>query len=76
LDTAGGKDELMPDTAVSMRGVDNAARVRPMPQERGTTAAGPDLRPTPVGLLGLLLVLAILRLVILLGWRDGGDATE
>jgi hypothetical protein len=39
------------------------------------TAAQPSLRPTPVGVLGLLLVLAILRLVILLGWRDGGRAT-
>ena len=40
------------------------------------TAASPNMRPAPAGLLGMLLVLAILRLVILLGWRDGGDAKE
>jgi hypothetical protein len=56
------------------RGVDNAARVRPMSQERGMNAAQPTVRPAASGLLGALLVLAILRLVILLGWRDGGRA--
>jgi hypothetical protein len=45
-----------------------------MPEERGVIAAGTTLRPVPAGLLGLLLVIAILRLVILLGWRDGGNA--
>jgi hypothetical protein len=47
-----------------------------MSEERGVTAASTSLRPAPSGVLGLLLVLAILRLVILLGWRDGGSATE
>jgi hypothetical protein len=45
-----------------------------MSEERGMTAASTSLRPAPAGVLGLLLVLAILRLVILLGWRDGGSA--
>jgi len=45
-----------------------------MSEERGVTAARSSVRPEPSGLLGLLLVLAILRLVILLGWRDGGNA--
>jgi hypothetical protein len=45
-----------------------------MSQERGMTAAQSNLRPAPPGVLGLLLVLAILRLVILLEWRDGGSA--
>jgi hypothetical protein len=31
------------------------------------------VRPASAGMLGMLLVLAILRLVIL-GWRDGGRA--
>jgi hypothetical protein len=47
-----------------------------MSEERGVTAAEATLRPAPAGLLGVLLVLAILRLVILLGWRDGGRATD
>ncbi|HEX2765336.1 MAG TPA: hypothetical protein VHR55_01650 [Candidatus Limnocylindria bacterium] len=45
-----------------------------MSEDRGMNAARERLRPAPSGLLGLLLVLAILRLVILLGWRDGGRA--
>ena len=40
------------------------------------SAASPSLRPAPAGVLGMLLVLVILRLVILLGWRDGGRATD
>lgn len=49
-----------------------------MSQERGVSAAQPIVRPelSLPGLLGLLLVLSILRLVILLGWRDGGRATD
>ena len=47
-----------------------------MSEERGTTAARERLHPVPTGLLGMLLVLAILRLVILLGWRDGGSAKD
>jgi len=43
--------------------------------ERGMTAAVPSRVPTPVGGLGML-VIVILRLVILLGWRDGGRATD
>jgi len=43
--------------------------------ERGMSAAVPSRTPAFVGGLGLL-VLAILRLVILLGWRDGGRATD
>jgi hypothetical protein len=46
-----------------------------MPFERGTNAAEPIVRPVLAGLLGVL-VLAILRLVILLGWRDGGRARD
>ena len=46
-----------------------------MSEERGVTAARTSLRPATAGALGMLLVLAILRLVILLGWRDGGRAT-
>jgi hypothetical protein len=45
-----------------------------MSEERGVTAAQTSVRPAPAGLLGVLLVIAILRLVILLGWRDGGSA--
>jgi hypothetical protein len=37
------------------------------------SAAGPSVRPASAGMLGMLLVLAILLLVIL-GWRDGGRA--
>ncbi|HVM23859.1 MAG TPA: hypothetical protein VM253_00495 [Candidatus Limnocylindrales bacterium] len=47
-----------------------------MSKERGVTAAQPSVRPATAGVLGLLLVLAILRLVILLGWRDGGRRTD
>jgi hypothetical protein len=43
-----------------------------MSGERGMTAAWPTVRPAQTGPLGMLLVLVILRLVILLGWRDGG----
>jgi hypothetical protein len=46
-----------------------------MPEERGTTAAATRVteQAATTGLLGVLLVIAILRLVIL-GWRDGGRA--
>ena len=47
-----------------------------MSQERGVSAAGRTVGPEPSGLLGMLLVLVILGLVILLGWRDGGRATD
>jgi len=47
-----------------------------MSQERGTTAASTSMSPASAGVLGMLLVLAILRLVILLGWRDGGSAED
>jgi hypothetical protein len=47
-----------------------------MSQERGTTAASTSTSPASAGVLGMLLVLAILRLVILLGWRDGGSAED
>jgi len=47
-----------------------------MSQERGMTAASTSASPASAGVLGLLLVLAILRLVILLGWRDGGSAED
>jgi hypothetical protein len=47
-----------------------------MSQERGTTAADPSVHPASAGALGVLLVIAILRLVILLGWRDGGSAED
>jgi hypothetical protein len=43
--------------------------------ESGHAAADPSSTPIAVGGLGLL-VIAILRLVILLGWRDGGRATD
>jgi hypothetical protein len=46
-----------------------------MSTERGFDAAVPSSAPIVVGGLGLL-VIAILRLVILLGWRDGGRATD
>jgi hypothetical protein len=45
-----------------------------MSQERGPSAARSNLHPASAGVIGLLLVIAILRLVILLGWRDGGRA--
>ena len=44
--------------------------------ERGTSAAEPVVRPVQAGLLGVLVLISILRLVILLGWRDGGRSTE
>ena len=44
--------------------------------ERGSSAAQPIVRPVQAGLLGLLVLISILRLVILLGWRDGGRSTE
>ena len=47
-----------------------------MSQERGVIAAQPIVRPAAAGALGVLLVVAILRLVILLGWRDGGSAED
>jgi hypothetical protein len=47
-----------------------------MSQERGMTAASTSTSPAGAGVLGMLLVLAILRLVILLGWRDGGSAED
>jgi hypothetical protein len=47
-----------------------------MSEERGVSAAPTTVRPAQPGVLGLLLVLAILRLVILLGWRDGGSAED
>jgi hypothetical protein len=47
-----------------------------MSLERGVTAVQPTVRPAAAGVLGMLLVLAILRLVILLGWRDGGSAED
>jgi hypothetical protein len=42
--------------------------------ERGTAAPESTLPPALPGLAGVVLVIAILRLVILLGWRDGGRA--
>jgi len=47
-----------------------------MATERGTYAAEPTVRPSLTGLLGVLVLIDILRLVILLGWRDGGRRTE
>jgi hypothetical protein len=47
-----------------------------MSEQRGATAAQPIVRPTGIGLLGVLVLISILRLVILLGWRDGGRSTE
>jgi hypothetical protein len=44
--------------------------------ERGSYAAQPLVRPDSTGLLGVLVLISILRLVILLGWRDGGRSTE
>ena len=44
-----------------------------MPAERGPSAAMPSAGPMGViGGLGVLVLLDILRLVILLGWRDEG----
>jgi hypothetical protein len=47
-----------------------------MSEERGVTAAQITVRPAAAGLLSMLFVLPILRLVILLGWRDGGIAED
>jgi hypothetical protein len=47
-----------------------------MSDQRGVTAAEPTVRPGSSGLLGVLVLIDILRLVILLGWRDGGRRTE
>jgi len=47
-----------------------------MSTERGTVAAKSTVRPVQAGLLGVLVLISILRLVILLGWRDGGRSTE
>jgi len=48
-----------------------------MVTERGTVAAKSNVRPVQAaGLLGVLVLISILRLVILLGWRDGGRSTE
>jgi len=47
-----------------------------MSEQRGATAAQPFVRPVQAGLLGVLVLIEILRLVILLGWRDGGRSTE
>lgn len=44
--------------------------------ERGMSAAEPSVRPAATGLLGVLVLISILRLVILLGWRDGGRSIE
>ncbi len=44
--------------------------------ERGSVAAQPIVRPVLPGLLGVLVLIEILRLVVLLGWRDGGRSTE
>jgi hypothetical protein len=59
-------------TKVPTRHLDIAARVQPMSAERGLSAAMPSVDPVSVtGGLGVLVLIAILRLVILLGWRDG-----
>jgi hypothetical protein len=47
-----------------------------MSLERGLYAVQPIVRPVFPGLLGVLVLIEILRLVILLGWRDGGRSTE
>jgi hypothetical protein len=47
-----------------------------MSLERGTYAVQPIVRPVLPGLLSVLVLIEILRLVILLGWRDGGRSTE
>jgi hypothetical protein len=47
-----------------------------MPIERGTRAVEPIVRAAVSGLAGVLVLIVILRLVILLGWRDGGRRTE
>jgi len=47
-----------------------------MSTERGIVAAESTVRPVSSGILGVLVLISILRLVILLGWRDGGRSTE
>ncbi|MCA1568827.1 MAG: hypothetical protein LC798_00600 [Chloroflexi bacterium] len=47
-----------------------------MSEQRGTDAAQPIVLPGHTGMLGVLVLIGILRLVILLGWRDGGRSTE
>jgi hypothetical protein len=47
-----------------------------MSGQRGPVAAETLVRPVQAGLLGVLVLIDILRLVILLGWRDGGRRTE
>jgi hypothetical protein len=50
-----------------------AARVQPMSVERGRSAAMPINRPLgPSAGLGVLVLIGILRLVLLIGWRDEG----
>jgi hypothetical protein len=50
-----------------------AATVQPMSVERGRSAAVPITRPlTPSGGFGVLVLIGILRLVLLIGWRDEG----
>ncbi|HEX9634144.1 MAG TPA: hypothetical protein VGB34_01475 [Candidatus Limnocylindria bacterium] len=44
--------------------------------ERGGYAVQPIVRPVRTGLLGVVVLISILRLVVLLGWRDGGRSTE
>jgi len=46
-----------------------------MPVERGMIAAEHIVRRDSTGALGVLVLISILRLVILLGWRDGGRST-
>ncbi|MGI8829962.1 MAG: hypothetical protein ACR2I5_09370 [Candidatus Limnocylindria bacterium] len=43
-----------------------------MSVERGVIAAEHTVRRDSTGALGVLVLISILRLVILLGWRDGG----
>lgn len=50
-------------------------RCNPMSEQRGAFAAQPIMRPVHAGMLGVLVLIEILRLVILLGWRDGGRST-
>ena len=53
------------------RELDNAARVAPMTQTSRSLRASAMPLPLP-GLAGLVVLISILRIVILLGWRDGG----
>jgi hypothetical protein len=48
-----------------------------MSEQRGQVAAESSVRPNRFGLYSVLVLgIVILRLVILLGWRDGGRRTE